>query len=961
MVAASLPLIAACVALSAATGAPTPAAGAILGPGQERLIERVLRPTDELPGGWRVEGSRVEPARVIIRLTRGGATDGVEISLVGAATPGAVRSEQGWLLAPDGAVPEAVIAAIVTRLDAATARLAWRAPTGGDQQPRPPPVVDEEKARQARARLQVRLDRRFGRAVDADGSSAASHDGAPISRRVAAGGPAPEDIQAALERQPDEPRLMALVARRARLDGDLEAAARWTAAALALPVADELVLREAQALGWGVVDTVPGALAAPDEEQAAPTWPWWAAVLGLACFALVAAWTSRDLVLPVALAVGALAAIALVPQPGRHAMPELPDALVLPLAGGPCETLPTRVEPSGALAVAVRCADRWERLSITPGVAGEDAAAHTTAHQIGIHARGAPSPALRDAAHLVAAAVEEAEAGGFVAARGEGSAVERGDWPAWSDADAATRLQLRVGAGVTLAALLAALALLVARARATVLDESVSRWGIAAFCVAAVAHAVAPSAMIMVYGGYDLTAHLVDGRVPRYGVGSVWLYGLPMWLFGHDHGWIQGLNRVFGFLACLAAWDLGRELWDREGERGRLASIVAAWLLALLPVIWRAHTSESILVAPTLLLLVGLRHWARRPGSAALLLAAAGLCRPELAMVAALVPLWSWASTRERPPVPATLAVWSLSAVSLWSAARVAAELSGSAALPGISSPIMGIRSAIEGTGILSNPDMTPLGAWLFLGAGLLIRPRPSAGLPTLVVAVLWLGATGLDLVAVSVPRLHTPILLWLLPLIARGAVELGALAWSSGSAARAVSVAAALAVCVSGGWNGYHLFRPTNEDAEELLWRQAVAALPDDRPGCLVTLGYSDPPQAGKSPRFHPGYLLDARHGDWELFDLSQLDDATRRCPSETWVLQSVRCYVDLRQDPPRPAPPAGSRLAACEAIEKTTALQTEFEREVPNRGDLAFPMYPDGGTLRVGLYRVGAAGKQM
>ncbi len=931
----------------------------MLGPGQERVVGRALPLATELGEGWRVDASRVEEGRVVVSLASSGGEQ-AQVSIVGERDGAGRETSQGWLVAPP-AVPAVVVDELARRLDRAPARLVWRDPGASDDVVRAP-AVDAARAHAAREALRRRLEVRWGLAA-----------GRPEPSRVAPldlGGsgarpePEPTDLGVLAERHPDDPRALAWLGRQARLAGELEAASRWIGAALALPVADELVLREAAALGWHVAASVDGAQAAPSESGdggGRPAWPWWLAGSLFVGLLLLAAARRRDLVLVgglvAALGAGAAVAATALQPPMTPGPPLVPQPMLLPLAGGPCDTLPTRVDPAGGWSVPVRCGGGWAHLTVVATPAGVDtqAAAVTTAHHtVGLRTSEPASGELLGSAALLAEAVRAVEAvGGRAPGPARGVTREAG-WPTWAAADAATRAELAVGAVVTLAALLLALVILATRLPLLAARGPMNRWVIAAFVGAALAHTLAPSAMIMVFGGYDLTGLLVAGEVPRYGVGSVWLYGLPMWWLGHDHAWIQGINRVAGLLACFAAWDLGREVWVGDGGRGRIAAVVCAWLLALLPVIWRADTSESILVVPALLWLVGLRLWSTRPAAAALLLGAAALCRPELAVVTALVPAWSWASTREWPDVGASAAVWSLVAVTLWSALAVATSLNSESALPGLDRPIMGIRSAIEGIGILSNPDMTPLGMWLCLAAGVTLAPRPRAGWPTLALAVLWLGATGVDLVAVSVPRLHTPILLWVLPLIARGAVELGARGWSRGVAWRGVCVAAVAVSVLSGAWTGHHLFEATNEDAEDALWRDAIARLPADRPGCLATVGYSDPPPARKSPRFTPGYLLDARHEGWQVFDLSQVEQALEACGPDTWVLHGVRCYVDLRQEPPRPPPPAGTRIEACVDAEARWALEPWLERDVANRGDLAFPMYPAGGTLRLGLYRV-------
>ena len=71
--------------------------------------------------------------------------------------------------------------------------------------------------------------------------------------------------------------------------------------------------------------------------------------------------------------------------------------------------------------------------------------------------------------------------------------------------------------------------------------------------------ALVPAEMRMVYGGYDLTRHLVEGLVPRYGPGALWFYGLRGYQRRSRLG--QLLNRLYGVGTLIALIALTRRLF----------------------------------------------------------------------------------------------------------------------------------------------------------------------------------------------------------------------------------------------------------------------------------------------------------------------------------------------------------------------------------------------------------------
>ncbi|MEZ4269619.1 MAG: hypothetical protein R3F39_24940, partial [Myxococcota bacterium] len=587
----------------------------------------------------------------------------------------------------------------------------------------------------------------------------------------------------------------------------------------------------------------------------------------------------------------------------------------------------------------------------------------TAAHTVS--APNLPRPSADATASLaaLAAAVRAAERAGLPLpdAPAPAPAAPR---PSCAAATPALRAELRLGAAALAAAFLLALAtlarILAALARHGRPRTPAERATAAAAALAIALHAFAPAHMIMVYGGYGLVSDLAAGTIPRYGVGTLFAYGPLLWALPTDHATLQAANRLIG-LACLAlAYTLGTRLIARTPT----ARAATAWLFALLPVIPFDHASESIVVLPTFLVLAGLlRLTAPAPPRgvlAAALFAAAALCRPEILVVSALVPLWLLATGHlDRPAARRAAAAFALAAfptlaVQLTQALARSAALQAHGALPGLESPLSAALAGFTHRGILARPDYAPPVALALVVLALILPgPHRRAALATAALAAAWMAATAIDLVDISTPRLHMPALLLLLPVAAAG-FSLALDHAPTRLRIPAPTAAALLAALLLAGsaWSAWRLYRPTNEAAEERFWRDTAATL-QQTGGCVATLDYPDPPAPGKTPRFVPGYLLPEGPDRHPLYPLSELPTAMGTCPGPLYVALGLRCYAAYR-DGADPAPPGREPLPICASAFARHDLEPVFERDVVNRGDLGFPLYPAGSPLRVGLYRV-------
>ena len=89
-------------------------------------------------------------------------------------------------------------------------------------------------------------------------------------------------------------------------------------------------------------------------------------------------------------------------------------------------------------------------------------------------------------------------------------------------------------------------------------------------------------------------------------------------------------------------------------------------------------------------------------------------------------------------------------------------------------------------------------------------------------------------------------------------------------------------------------------------------------------------------------------------LTGLSDLEPRWSRCEGHAYALLGMRCYMARREAKGMAAPRGAVPIAACAVFRMRWRLEPLIVREVPNHGDVAFPLYPDAPRLMLGLYRV-------
>jgi hypothetical protein len=916
-----------------------------LGPGAEptarRLSAALVEASGLAPGPTRIEGGAItfalrDPA------------DGRLYEIVLTRSGAGIATQHGALSVPPG-LTAADLGRALDRVDSA---LPW-VEVGHSDRPltdaRALPAVDLAARAASEAARRAHRDRRDVAPLPADlpPPTTASDPSAAQSRlRLAPGDP---DLWAAAARhardagRPREALALADVA--TRMDSESPVAmALWRA--LTTPPTDPPVF--------------PALLAA-----AALLW------LGLA-------WRAARTLFPI-VAVAAMAGLAAWlalagSAPPTAPPPALPAPLMAPLAGGPCAADPALWTPGG-LVIYARCDEAPATFTITRRA--PDAPPLTTERHAVRAEIERPGPAADAATYALLAALREAEAADFtVAAYPADPPPGARRLPPAGSADARAS---RLAAACVVSAFIALCALfwlfakdLLTAARA----DRATAWTLAALgALTVVLHLAAPGRLVMEYTGYDLTARLgLVGELPRYGAGAVWLYQPALTFIGLDHASIQLANRLFGALTLVpfAVLAFAVAPGRRTGPLGAIA------LFVLLPVVLRDHVSEAILTGTALLLLSGLAaaalaltHPARRTWVVLALpvLAAAITCRPEVAP--ALAPaLLGFALTRraqlqapldtiaDRPAdrrarlltFAAAAACLALAVTPhlawLWDEARRQAA-AGSVLAPEVALSHRLVDVLTRANIFAHGPWLTP--ALLVWPAAALFGDRRHLPmrLGLIAAALVWLALSAVDLPEVSIPRVHLPVLLLLLPVAGAG---IEALAQSPRLPLGLVNPFVAAWVLAAAVASIPPLFTPSNADAEDALIRVARQALPPGA-GCLATIRFDDPPPPGHTQRHFPDYLFPGT----TIVGLDRFDAAARSCGGQAVALLGTRCFMALRA-PDAPPPEGPPELDVCTRFRQRYALEPVVERDVDNRTAHTFPMYPSTPKLSVGVYRIGA-----
>jgi hypothetical protein len=166
---------------------------------------------------------------------------------------------------------------------------------------------------------------------------------------------------------------------------------------------------------------------------------------------------------------------------------------------------------------------------------------------------------------------------------------------------------------------------------------------------------------------------------------------------------------------------------------------------------------------------------------------------------------------------------------------------------------------------------------------------------------------------------------------------------------------AVALAVLTSALPTAAYVWRPTNQDQEEALQREALNRLPD-HDSVLVRLGYGDVHTglAGSPTHLYvPDYLYDDPARNLEV---QSINDWTHQDDHPVgYFLLNLRCWT-----PEHPWPLTGPRprrlRQPCADLLRDGVAEPVFERELPNLGDPFLTGYYDHDPrpFRVGLYRL-------
>ncbi|MSP90369.1 MAG: hypothetical protein EXR79_00960 [Myxococcales bacterium] len=479
------------------------------------------------------------------------------------------------------------------------------------------------------------------------------------------------------------------------------------------------------------------------------------------------------------------------------------------------------------------------------------------------------------------------------------------------------------------------------------------------------ARAAWPHALTAVGFGYEWFADAAFlHSVPRYGPGAPALWGKLLGPLTHDHGAVLWLHAALGSIAC--------GIWAAFVATAR-GSLRAGWLaggaLALTPLFLREHTSESMHTAVVLGLgLAALALAQPRParGVAAAAFVWAVGWRVDVGPAAVLtLSALHWARREHRPGseaalpgrpgsparwlLPALAAGAGLVALAVFAQGRLAADLH-QGNLPQLQSYLSGLGSRLAGEALPWRADWFPVGVWLAVLLAIAQVPgrAPWRWLAVAASGLPWLLLSWLDFNETSLPRLQAPAA-WLAVVAAAGLADL---ALENVSRPRVAATVLVFGFASSAVLTLPQVLRRTNSHLEDDLLREAIAALPNERPFVLATRTYAEGPAIGLHLH-QPTYALQPPALPGTVVTATAMLEALRAGTlphGELWFLRSLRCYLG-----PVGSPAAGREHPACAALAAWPGAVAAFERDVPNRGESpTFDGYGKARTLRVGLYRL-------
>jgi len=765
-----------------------------------------------------------------------------------------------------------------------------------------------------------------------------------VSLYLASGGEGPMPLDMLLERFPLESRLHALVAQEAQVAGDFLRAARHLARALVLTPTDGLATALAKREGWTTEAKSLGA--EPELPPKTPYWPWLVGYLVLLLFAI--ACVRRKSMVSLVVLVLAVASSLFVPiAEGGLEEPELIRFQLASQDGDGC-SFDTGGWIHGEFTLLARCKGQNHLLHLGAKESSKKAFASSEHHQLTL--RGASSPLLRQDIKRLVTTIKEHESQGFRLTKPNQEAR-----PFLQAHSLAQQWQLRLTLALILASIWGLGLALYGACRelnqaARKLEVGPKRLFFGALALFFILQFVVGARPIMVFEGYALTEGLAAGEIPRYGAGGLFFYGWTQWIGGTDHISLMNLNLVFGAVCVLLLLGWVHRLFPEHPRR----LVWAAVLVLCLPVIARAHGSESILVAPTAAILGALFLLAGRTDSrlplAGVLLGAAAFTRPEMAVVACVIPVFAYylgAEVRFPRMNLSWVGLACLVLIAIWGALVSASDMSAREALPATERGIGPIIAAMTVDGILTDIRCFPvalsaLGLWAFTRPSL----RPIA-LASWLLALLWMGLTGVDHTSASTPRTHLPVVLMMIPLLTA--------AWTSFIDQVSVLGTRALAALVLVGtlYSGWVLHSPNNDDGEEALWRALVTDIQDEE-ACIVAMGDNDPPGRGRTSRHNPEYWVHNAHPGWTVSPLSDLREVKQACTGKVYALLGMRCYTQIRE--PGESVPGGSSMhPICADVLKEKPARKVIEWDIENRSQMSHPMYPAGSPLKIGVYELG------
>jgi hypothetical protein len=475
-----------------------------------------------------------------------------------------------------------------------------------------------------------------------------------------------------------------------------------------------------------------------------------------------------------------------------------------------------------------------------------------------------------------------------------------------------------------------------------------------------------PSQLVTVFAGYGSVAEAYAFQpVLKYGAATTALYGPLLHLYPASIQVIVAANTILGLMGAFCLVALAVRL---AGSARGWTTILAVLLIGLAPVLLRDRATESVLVPVQFWIAACLVHLHVYLNSArslhllgALVHGALALHgRPEAFLILPILAGAVLVLPRQGTGIPRKHLLMAGALLVLLALPRIItliefiSHASRSGDVPGLATgDIDGFWAAFQHKNSLWIPEIfNPVVVIIALIAPFIVERKRRWSLVMVWLAIiLWQALSTLDLPDVSISRVQAPALSWVLML----ATIPFLMTQNKKPFWQRWSVVAACIAMIPVGLSVGALWAPTNAQAFDRFWQNALPQLPvTKKKRCVVALSMSDPPRDIVT-RLYPLTSIAIRSNGLESYGISTFladPGASQRSGCEPLYLVGPQCYARFFGFEGR-RPARIEEHPLCRRMREAVTLHPIYEARFLNTGNADFPFYGVSSTLTYGLYR--------